>query len=742
MKHRVIRWFVCGVVLAAVSVAFADTTADHLAQLTEGVKQIARPGSPGQVCVIGPDAFAVVTGNTNNRHTAVVAAATLGRGRVVVFGHNGYLRGDTFKQHDTGRLIANAVRWAGGSTEPNTYVSGNPALQQHISAQRLNVYRGDGRASPLTRKMDVLVVADGWLDKLKPRVIENWVRDGGGLVVAGTGWGWLQLNDGKTLADDHRLNEVLRAAGLAIGPQFVKPWEGGVFAVDGEGRPLVNATQALDAVLKWGDNVKGVSRADRALAGGSITDALFVLPPDDKLLMPRIRRLNTQNPSIAVPTRKTPIRSENVLARVLLAYDMQRINRTPPEKVAAHPSAESFPGAVPASAKRKRHFVTITGKQDGWVSTGAYAAPGDLVVVKVPKQGVDKKLRVRIGCHKDDISRHDKWRRVPRISKTFPITKASTLTASAFGGLIYIEVPKGRVTQPFKVEITNAVAAPYYVLGETDLDDWRKTIRHHPAPWAELASGKVVVSVPSRHVRDLENPDELMKFWDKVSDASAELIAQPRDRTRPHRFVADEQISVGYMHSGYPIMTHLDAAATMAGVDRLRKGAWGLYHELGHNHQHRDWTFSGTTEVTCNLFSLYVIQTLCDTDGPGHGAMSPTKRRQRLEQHLKNGAPFDQWKSSPFLALTMYAQLQEAFGWDTYKRVFAEYRALDKAQRPRNDDEKRDQWMVRFSNAAGRNLGPFFQAWGVPTSQAARDSIAHLPEWMPDEVKSLLSQAD
>ncbi len=742
MKQHVLHWFVGCVVLGAASAALADVIDDHLAQLTEGVGQIAKPGSPGQVCVIGPDAFAVVTGSINNRRAALVAAAPLGRGRVVVFGHNGYLRGNTFKQHDTGRLIANAVRWAGRGEKADVCVTGNRALSDYLAGQGHAVVKPTAGDKPSMPRARVLVVTDHWLNGVQPKAVESWVRRGGGLIVADTGWGWLQLNQGKSLADDHRVNRVLRAAGLAIGPTSVRPWRGDTYAVDGKPHPLVNATHALDAAIKWGDRAEDASKEDRTLAGGSIADALSVLPADDKLLLPRIRQLKAKHPNLAVPTKKAPLKSENVLARVLLAYDMQQIHQTPPARIKAHPSAEAFPGAVPRSAKRGKHTVTITGKQDGWVSTGAYAAPGELVVVKVPKHALNSKLSVRIGCHKDDISRRDQWRRVPRISKTFAITKTSTPTASAFGGLIYIEVPRGRVTQPFEVQITNAVAAPYYVLGETDLGAWRKTIRHHPAPWAELASGKVVVSVPSHHVRDLDRPDELMKFWDQVSDASAELIAQPKDRTRPHRFVADEQISVGYMHSGYPIMTHLDAAASMASVDKLRAGTWGLYHELGHNHQHRDWTFAGTTEVTCNLFSLYVIETLCDTEGPGHGAMKPERRRQRLAQYLKDGAPFDQWKSNPFLALTMYAQLQEQFGWDTYKRVFAEYRALEKSQRPRNDDEKRDQWMVRFSNAAGRNLGPFFQAWGVPTSKAARDSIAHLPVWMPDEMKSLRPQAD
>jgi len=40
--------------------------------------------------------------------------------------------------------------------------------------------------------------------------------------------------------------------------------------------------------------------------------------------------------------------------------------------------------------------------------------------------------------------------------------------------------------------------------------------------------------------------------------------------------------------------------------------------------------------------------------------------------------------------------------------------------------------MVRFSRTVGRNLGPFFQTWGVPTSEEARKAIAGLPQWMPE----------
>ena len=94
---------------------------------------------------------------------------------------------------------------------------------------------------------------------------------------------------------------------------------------------------------------------------------------------------------------------------------------------------------------------------------------------------------------------------------------------------------------------------------------------------------------------------------------------------------------------------------------------------------------------------------------------------------------FEQWKREPFLALVMYEQLQQAFGWDAFRQVFATYRSLPEAERTKSDDEKRNQWMVRFSRQVGRNLGPFFEAWGVPTSQEARDSIADLPVWLPPD---------
>jgi hypothetical protein len=284
------------------------------------------------------------------------------------------------------------------------------------------------------------------------------------------------------------------------------------------------------------------------------------------------------------------------------------------------------------------------------------------------------------------------------------------------------------------VTLVGGVEAPYFELGKTNLDDWRNTLRHRPAPWAELASGKAVLTVPSQHVRELGDPEGLLKTWDRLLDLCAELAAWPSpDRDRPQRYSADDQICAGYMHAGNPIMIPTSTAKDLVSRDHLvNEGDWGLFHETGHMHQHGDWTFGGTGEVTVNLFTMYVFDKLCGIP-PEKGRMSEIGVRRSYVNYFQQGADFSRWQGDPFLALYLYYQLQQSFGWDAYKKVFAEYRDLPPDQRPKNDDEKRDQWLVRFSRTVGRNLGPFFEAWGVPTSQPARDSVKDLPVWLPED---------
>ncbi len=414
----------------------------------------------------------------------------------------------------------------------------------------------------------------------------------------------------------------------------------------------------------------------------------------------------------------------------------------------AHPRAKDFPGEVPQDAPRVTRTIKL-GPQKAvagpsrsfrarrlskWHSTGLYAAPGQTITLTVPEDALDKGLQVRIGCHKDRL--RDSKRREPVITTSDPLAEATGTAANQFGGSIYIDVPQNVDLRPISIKIEGAVLAPHFILGQTRLEDWRSEIRNRPAPWAELETRKIVLSVPSAVIRDLDDPRSLMEFWDGVMDAQAALAMIPTKRARPGRMVADIQISAGYMHAGYPIMMQLRSAKVLTNLEQLKNNAhgdvWGFFHELGHNHQDYAWTFRGASEVTCNLFTLYCMEKLCHNQNPRR-EVSKKFRQSRIRRHIEGGADFNAWMRDPFLALQMYMQLQEAFGWEAFQKVFAEYRELPRDQRPRSDDDKRDQWLVRFSKTAGKNLGPFFEGWGVPTSKEARESIADLPTWMPDD---------
>ncbi len=719
--------------LRAEDVALAPADAEAARTMVDGVGEIALPGVPGTLSVFGPKAFPVVAGKSGGRAAPLVGAARLGRGRAVLFGH-GYFE-DALAVGDTERLVRNVAAWVAGKPKARIGVRRWKRLRASLSAAGHEIVDLDAAAwTSRLGKLDAAFVPLADVSDDEREALAKRIKAGMGIVAGMPGWGWQQLNPTKSLAEDNQANRLLAPAGLVWGGEYLEKPKGGRLPVKGPAPALTHAGLALDALVVEDEGDRTLPKAESALAVATVTRAIREAPRADKLLLPRLGKLlkHADDPRY-LPTAERPLADDHGLGKLLLTLQIQRDALLPPDKVKAHPAATHFPGAVPRGARRVRRTLTLDLATPGWRSTGLYAVPGKAIVVATGRSALDRGLGLRIGAHKDKLWGKARWSRVPEITVVRPLDKERTEHASPYGGLVYVVVPP-KLRGTVELTIRGAVEVPHFVLGTTTLEDWRKTIRDHPAPWAELETAKVIITVPSEHVRTLDDPEALMRWWDTVMDGCADLTAQPHERERPERYVADVQISAGYMHAGYPIMTHLDAAPRFVDLERLStQGDWGMFHEMGHNHQHKDWTFGGTIEVTCNLFSLYLMETVCKK-GIGHKAMEPASIEKNTRAYEKGGRKFGLWKSKPFTALIMYQQLRTAFGWEAYKKVFAEYRDLADYARPKGDDAKRDQWMVRMSKTVGRNLGPFFEAWGVPVSKAARAKVADLPGWMPDAV--------
>jgi len=718
----------------------AQPAPDDRAALIDGVKEIAVPGLPGTVVPFGEQAFPVVAAKANGEPAVVVAAGRLGKGRVVAFGHEGYLAADALKKADTQRLVENAVRWAAGRDKAAVAVVGLPETAKFLPAAVL-VPRGKGWVAKATAA-PVVVVNAGDIGPDDVAALRRFVETGGGLVTGMPGWGWEQLNPGKSLAKDNAAQKLLGAAGLAFASDTITA-EKGKLAI-GDVPPTVHVRDALvvtEAALAGKDADPAATRTAQA----TVIRALAALTPEDAgPVLDRVQAVGKNAPA-AFPTEKQPIRKKDAAGRLAVGLRNRLALMLPPEQVQAAPGAVAVPKDAPRATKKVSVTTGVAGyvcdgvgtsaKSDLWTSTGLYAAPGEVVTVAVPAEVVGKGVQIQIGCHSDTLWHLDSWERYPEVVRRFPVTQEKTTAASAFGGLVYVTTPINAKLGTFDVTVANAVPAPLYVHGKTTKDEWTQ-IRNAPGPWAEFASDKVILTVPSDLARRVADPVELMTFWDEVLDACADLSAVERRRGRAERLVHDVQISAGYMHSGYPIMGPINEGERALDVARIRRdGAWGYFHELGHNHQGPPWTFDGTVEVTCNLYSLYVTQTLCPR-APLHDEIQPAAIRRNAGKYKAGGAAFETWKKEPFWALILYKQMIDEFGWETFKKVFAEYRALPANQRPRGDEAKRDQWLTRFSKAAGKNLAPAFEYWGIPVSDAARKAVAGLPTWaFPDATK-------
>lgn len=679
-----------------------------LAALTSGVTRVAKPGTPGVVSAISPDAVSFLITNDGRTLLPVASAGRLGKGRVAAFGQGGYLSMEAVREGDTSKLLDNVIQWCSGRTGKLKVGYLDPNDREWIAMLAFEPVKLDrGLLESDLRRVDVAIIEA----TMESPVIENYVKRGGGLITAHTPWGWMQLNPGKDIATQMPMQSLLHQAGLSFSDGYSdRIWP----AKNYEEAARVNAALAISALDK--DGVQASTTIMAALRSTTERDAFN-----------RDIRRAVSTGAVVFPTAKTPLSAKDSLARLALTVrHLDRLSGKPMPKV--EPSASDFPGAVPADAPRVETNFTLPLSKRQWVSTGLYAAPGEEITVTASM--ILAGVSVQIGCHSDEIWRLDQWERHPEITTRKALAPPLTRITSPFGGLIYLVVDRTSTLPDQKLTITGAVRSARYVHGQTTREQWQEQLKYS-APWVEIGSDKVIFSVPLADAKKVPDPVALMDLWDRCLDLYSELDGRPLP-DRAERIVCDRQISAGYMHSGYPIMTWMDHSIELSlSVKQLTSaGTWGHWHELGHNHQKDAWTFDGTGEVTCNLYSLYLMQkiagkTLWDRIGG---------EKQKVQAYLAKGGNFEEWKREPFLALTMYAQLIEAFGWDSMKKYLRSYEGPNAGTMPTTDEEKRDQFMTRYSKVVGKNLAPFFKAWGVPTSAGAQGSVRSLGSWMPKGV--------
>ncbi|KAI4816019.1 hypothetical protein KUCAC02_006136 [Chaenocephalus aceratus] len=375
---------------------------------------------------------------------------------------------------------------------------------------------------------------------------------------------------------------------------------------------------------------------------------------------------------------------------------------------------------------RKLRISTITADENEWISTGLYLSPGMKTEMILPANIVNKNWTIQIGCQTDYLPQ-DELKRARSVCEKFPVTAEKMQVWNLWGGLIYLVAPPNTKVEGAEVVVQIAMPAPYYKSGVTTAADWL-SLRTAPAPWAEFEFDNIILTVPSDVVRKLERPDEVAALWNDIMKGIADLAVIPHTFSRKERVVADVQISAGSMHSGYPIMIHTDSATELFRPDSAKTaGLWGEIHELGHNQQRSCWEFRPhTTEATCNLWSVYVHEEVLGLKREkAHPSLILTNRKNTVDKYVKGGKNLSDW--NVWTALETYLQLQERFGWDAFKKVFAAYQQMSSF--PSENDAKMNLYAETFSQTVGMNLSAFFKAWSWPIDRATEEILCNLPPW-------------
>ena len=723
-------------------IAIHDLRADQ-SDLLKGIGETNWGGWPSPILPVGEFAFPIgfAEGGYGSK-IPVISASHVGRGKILGYGHESWVDGHGEEETE---FSLRAVEWACGANADVGLAYGagfddfKDELQEEGHTVHLSVAPGD--LSGLDCLLDEFW--NGHDDQDNQNLVD-FMLDGGGLIMGGHAWYWSYSN--TDLAHNYPGNKIAKTSGLFVSDAW------GYNNVDLSDMPheLSTPNEAIKAIR--GDRIDNLtlSMEDATVVDETLSVCTGVVTLDfNEFWSPLRETVNATGWSvIEYGTLWQDVghnMGEDPVADTLLRVEAALTQNLPADELPAHPSHVEFPGEVPANATRISRIVTIDGNQSGLPSnfgysqarshvrmtTGLYAAPGEVVTVTLPSEAVDSDIYVLVGAHSDNLWEKNQLHRHPQIVRWWNVDQHHMEVGNAFGGPIYIAVSPGSTLGVFQVTISNAVKAPTYIHGHTDVLQWLQEYRHDPAPWAEIGSDQFILTVPSNEIRDLDDPDDLMDWWDEALGMEHELYGfLPWPRVE--RAVFDTQISAGWMHSGYPFMAHDLSVPGVVNVSYMAEnGDWGMFHELGHNHQWMPSTLPGTTESSCNFASVYLMEELVGIEG--HGAISPDQRSSRMRSYFEDGSNISNW--SVWVALDTYLIIKEEWGWEPITEALSVYYNLPNDEVPEGDIEEFNEWVVRISNSTGYNLAPYHEAWGFPLTQATFDALEYLPVWVDDPLR-------
>lgn len=712
-----------------------------------GVDNLRVEGTAGSLAVEGPLSTSLALTEKNE---VIAAAGIYGTNpksaRIVAVAHTSIAFGEK-----NSVFLARCILWVSQKAQPTVMLLGVSAKEWTAKYTHHSVIEWD------TQKLSTvdLVVANPHYARFGQYEDElrSFLEKGGGLIIGATPW---------ALSGEAReaVGRLLRPAGLAFvgsGPtnaQISLPEKPPVY---------LNATEAAGALLTTAPARDSTPITESRL-GCALIESCISADTVGPLLEDLLKRAHETRGWIQIDAQRALKRKNHPVESLLVRYQGRLLEQLPPEKTPVHPSAADFPGLVEKvpSVTRVIRLNAKTGP-DKWINhgkqhripTGLYAPPGSVIEVRAPESIIQAGLFLEVGIHTDANWNLDSWKRFPQVSRRIPLKQSLTRAANAFGGLLSIVIPDNCDVGPAPVSISGGVEAPVFTLGETSLQEWNNRIKYHPGAWGYIESPKWTGYFRRDILNQLENPESVATYWQKVVDTADTVLGYSRWRKRGEAMLTDRELFAGYGHAGFPVEMAYDGgreedqwALARRGPE---KGDWGFLHELGHTFQDSfdgAYTIATHAEVDVNLVPALVKNLVHDItcwDGKNHHTFDAPSRLADLQKWEELPESEKTWTKacSMTVAYDFYFTLAECLGWDLYRRAFSRW--MDWLQKPgadaaldrvasKGDIAKRDRFFILFCEESGLNLLPFFQKYGLGKglyglSVDATNAVRALPEW-------------
>jgi hypothetical protein len=158
---------------------------------------------------------------------------------------------------------------------------------------------------------------------------------------------------------------------------------------------------------------------------------------------------------------------------------------------------------------------------------------------------------------------------------------------------------------------------------------------------------------------------------------------------------------------------------------------WGFWHEMGHEYQQNPWKWGDITEVSVNIYTLYIQEKFTDVQRLLQKSADGKSHYDRAFEFIANPSPSKKFSNLDGMEqLVFFKQLQLAYGWDIYTKLHQAYRELDSSTLPTTDQQKKDMLLFMTSKIAGKNLVSFYQKWGWSLTEEGIQKVnaLNLPE--------------